>query len=153
VQRGIISAKAFPAACARIGASEHRLERNPPPKTKLRINYEDSLLTVQRRHDLRTRALLLVLRSPARAARSRPSHNRVPLSGMSDDETEPASDSRQRDQRARECPDVVGEPRPRSIILGLSVIREHLCRHRRARWPVMFGCSCSKMIAISWTAA
>ncbi len=72
-------------------------ERNPPPKTKLRINHEHGLLPMQRCHDLRTRALLLVLGFPARATRSRSSHNRVPLSEMSDEKAELANDASQRD--------------------------------------------------------
>jgi hypothetical protein len=61
---------------------------NRLPKTKLRMNHGHSLITMQPGHVLRTRSFLLVLRSPARTACSRPSHNRVPLSGMSDDEAQ-----------------------------------------------------------------
>ena len=55
-------------------------ERNGPPKTKLSFSHERILLTLQRGHVLRSRAQLLVLRSPTRPAGSRPRDHRVSLS-------------------------------------------------------------------------
>ncbi len=79
-------------------------ECNRPLKTKLKINHERILLKVQRGHGLRTRARLLVLRSPARTAGSRPGDDRMSLPRLPGDEAEATPDSCQHHQRLRERP-------------------------------------------------